>query len=153
MGGYRKHETALYLVSWDERGMVKVGVTKCQRWRAFTLRGARLVNSWTVKDPYGIENDVRAVLANSWAPAFRDAASAAPFLGRSGAGWRECFMVPVQEAAALVATALASRTCPRRCIRSMHPHDANALRMHRADALRMHGARTDGRTNTRNTYR
>jgi hypothetical protein len=117
--GWKEHETAVYLVSWDDRGMVKVGVTKCQRWRAFTLRGARLVDSWTVKDPYDLEQDVRAALANLWTPAFRDAASAVPFLGRRGAGWRECFIVPVQEAAELVAIALKSRTCPRSCIRMM----------------------------------
>ncbi len=150
MGGWKNHETAVYLVSWDDRSMVKVGVTKCQRWRTFTLRGARLVDSWTVKDPYDLEKDVRAVLANLYEPAFRDAASSAPFLGRSGAGWRECFIVHVQEVVALVAIALKSRTCPRACIRMMRTQCGCIMR-EQCECM-VHG-RTDGLTENRNACR
>ena len=70
--GRKRHDLAVYVVSWDDQGIVKIGTTNCQRWRTFMLRGARLIVVWTTKDAYELEGNVHRALASQWKPAFSD---------------------------------------------------------------------------------
>ena len=96
--GRKRHDLAVYVVSWDDHGIVKIGTTNCQRWRTFMLRGARLIAVWTAKDAYELEGDVHRTMASRWKPAFADRAAAVPFLGSHGSGWCECYLMSADEA-------------------------------------------------------
>lgn len=137
--GWKKHPLTIYLVSWDEQGVVKIGTTFRQRWRKFTLRGARLVATWPLPTAYEFELAAQMEAGRRWQRAFTTRDAAIPFLGADGAGWRECYRTTPDEALAM--------------IRIMRTHDADASCERTADAPSLrheHGRRrTDGRTENR----
>jgi hypothetical protein len=106
--GRKRHDLAIYVVSWDALGIVKVGTTNCQRWRTFVLRGARLVGVRTMKGAFDLEGAAHQAIASQWKPAFADRTAAAPFLGNQGSGWCECYLMPAHEAVAVLKHMLAS---------------------------------------------
>lgn len=83
-----------YIVYWPTVNVVKVGVSQRRRWRGFIQRGAVVVD--LIEHEYQADAWVWEALVQEAfrrvAPlAFSSAAEAAPYLGRGGAGYLECF--------------------------------------------------------------
>lgn len=134
------HDVWTYLVGWDDRLVLKVGVTFGRRWRTFVNRGATLhLLHLASRDTPGsavcdVEMAVEMWLGRNLPGAFSTKLSAVPYLGGSGGGYLECYQAP---------TVRAYRDALAACSRIMLAHpsgqcgtDVRAL---------MHG-RTDGHT-------
>lgn len=95
--GYKHHESACYLVAWDEERIIKAGYSHCQRWRKFVARGARLIGVdyfTSTHDAFVLETALDAHLRSVGYLAFEDKWAAEPYLGTYGGGWMECLRVP-----------------------------------------------------------
>ena len=88
-----------YVVGWND-GIVKVGSTwnGRQRWGTFLARGATMLDL-AYYLPTGGDLDAEAWLQSHlegrFARAFATKAEAAPYLGNGGAGYLECYAIPV----------------------------------------------------------
>ena len=91
----------LYVVGWAANGVIKIGVTANgrERYGPFLARGAELLmlNSYRPGDTVNEESRLAGVLSGHWPSAFGSKEEAAPLLGKRGAGWMECYRVPVNE--------------------------------------------------------
>lgn len=96
--GYKRTTPTLYIVYWPEIGAVKAGFSSNQRWRAFELRGAvviDLVPCDDFRDAFALETLVdRAFEQACRKRRFRTADEAIPYLGNSGGGYLECWQLP-----------------------------------------------------------
>ena len=109
---YKRHKPATYLVCWGD--LWKAGITSCERWRKFELRGAEVVQVTyfdSVHDALALEEDLLDGLAERGHRPFETKADARDYLGHDGGGWRECW-----------------------CL-CMRPHHASALQPRIATAL------------------
>lgn len=94
---YKEHEPTVYVVSWPEDRIIKVGYSTRQRWRKFVLRGAvvlALYRAQASTEAFDLE-----VVGDQWLRAhgqhsFTSAADGIEYLGGDGAGYRECFTLP-----------------------------------------------------------
>lgn len=94
---YSKTRDTTYLVHWPTARVIKAGISKRQRWRAFTSRGAVVISlfeetGWL--DALAMEVLLQTGLATVCKPAFRTAKQAEPFLGGRGGGYLECYRLP-----------------------------------------------------------
>lgn len=137
MGGYKKTDPTVYVVSWPD-GVIKVGESGKQRWRGFVIRGATVQYLATCSDLNHVLASERAGhdwLRSRYSGAFTSSQSADDYLGRNGGGWLECFRVPLDEVDQVVAaiadelgnqhasanaSVTASVTCLRYCEHPMH---------------------------------
>lgn len=96
--GYKRTEPTVYIVHWPEIGVVKAGYSCNQRWRAFALRGATVVDLVPCEDStdaFALEHVVEEALRRECRKrAFTSADDAAPYLGNRGGGWLECWKLP-----------------------------------------------------------
>lgn len=94
MGGWKRTLPLVYVVSWDDAGIVKIGYSTRQRWRRFTLRGARLLALFPDDEGRGMgESAFHAAALQVAPPAFRLGPEATPYLGDPG-GYLECYRLP-----------------------------------------------------------
>lgn len=94
---YQATKHTVYIVQWPALGVVKIGYSLHQRWRAFLIRGAEVVDLVEVDsaaDGYALETVVLGAFRQRCAPGFTTPDEADPYLGGRGAGWRECFRLP-----------------------------------------------------------
>lgn len=148
-------ETVLYLVSWDDAGIVKFGSTDRRRWRSFR-NDAQLVLALSfccAPDCYTLEGDLHYLAGRAWPSAFNDWLEAEPYLGRGGGGWRECYRTTPDEVLDLIAfgchDGLSRHDKPSQCGVTMRRHTVTS---HPRVTLPRHG-RTDGRTDIRTENR
>lgn len=117
---YQHTHPACYLVAWDDERIIKAGYSHCQRWRKFTLRGARLVRVEFFDrstHAFALETALDAYLRSIGVTAFPSKEAAAEHLGSDGGGWAECIRVPnVADALTVcdrIADAFRQRICDR----------------------------------------
>lgn len=96
--GYKATKHTVYIVQWPDQRVVKAGYSLHQRWRAFELRGAvvvDLIEFESHNDAYVFEQLVDAALCAACRKRpFKSAKDAAPLLGTGGGGWMECWALP-----------------------------------------------------------
>lgn len=80
--------------------IVKVGVSRVQRWRNFVARGAIVLELCEFPDDragakaaFRVESKLKAMLSEIYPYGFASAEEARPALGIGGGGWSECFDV------------------------------------------------------------
>lgn len=95
----------MYVVGWPD-GIIKVGCTSHgrQRWGGFLTRGGIMldIGYYPGADSVYAEVWLQEQLEKTYQPAFRSKEEAKPYLGNSGAGYLECFLVPVSDWPAVV---------------------------------------------------
>jgi hypothetical protein len=83
----------LYVVRWPQQEMIKVGVSKNERWQDF---GAGVELIFTLRAPRGValalEARVHQRLSQLHPRPFRRASQAVTLLGTKGAGFTECYV-------------------------------------------------------------
>lgn len=83
----------LYVVRWPQHGLIKVGVSKNERWQDFD-DGVELI--FTLRAPRDValamEANVHERLSERHARPFRKACQAIGLLGTKGAGFTECYV-------------------------------------------------------------
>ena len=127
----KRGDTVLYLVSWDDDGIVKVGISNRRRWRSFP--NARLVLALPFAGAIACY-DLEAAFHHQrpWPRAFASGAAAMPYLGGRGHGYLECYRTTADDALDRIAS-----QCASRCGVTV-PHHITTSRSY---------GRTDGRTN------
>lgn len=95
MGGYKKTAPMVYVVSWPQSKVVKVGFTAKQRYRHFVINGAELNVRYEFEDAHSaFEFETFGhdwLRVNSAGYAFETLDSSKPFMGPDGGGYAECF--------------------------------------------------------------
>lgn len=83
----------IYVVRWPDRGIVKVGISKNERWRDF---GSGVELCWTVQGPrdlvLAMEQAAHERLSQKYARPFRRGAQAVQLLRSNGVGFTECYI-------------------------------------------------------------
>lgn len=95
--GYKQTDHIVYIVHWPQINVFKVGSSDHQRWRAFALRGAKIIKLTRFDCPscgYKFEGACHRAIWDVCRPAFGNATEALPYLGGTGGGYRECFRLP-----------------------------------------------------------
>lgn len=89
-----------YVVGWPD-GIVKVGCTSHgrKRWGSFLARGGRMldIGYYAGADCVYAEIWLQERLAEHFPPAFASKEDAEPYLGSKGAGYLECYRIPVSD--------------------------------------------------------
>lgn len=87
---------SVYAVAWPEQDLLKVGYTYQRRWRSFTARGGVLI-LWepftTPDEALAREAALHAQVAATAPRAFTNRQESHPFLGPTGDGWTECYLM------------------------------------------------------------
>lgn len=116
----RRYEPVVYVVTWDNAEVVKIGYSAYRRWQPFP--GMRLVLALPFRDgidALALESEAHQIAYRSWPRAFTTAIDATPYLGRDGGGYLECYRTAPGNALDLMASLCASRctvTMPRRIV-------------------------------------
>lgn len=118
MARRRHNDRALYVVSWDEAGFIKIGFSDhlTRRLRAFP--GARLILTLTFPTSlaaYEFEVAAHRVAFPAWPQAFASRKEAEAYF--DGVGFRECYRVSPAEALDLIAS---------QCDITMRRHNASS---------------------------
>lgn len=94
-----------YVVGWQD-GIIKVGCTSHgrQRWGGFLTRGGTMLDLgyYAGADCVYAEVWLQERLADRYPLAFASKEEAKPYLGSNGAGYLECYRVPVSDWPALI---------------------------------------------------
>lgn len=95
-----------YVVGWPE-GIVKVGSTwnGRGRWGAFLCRGGTMLDLayyGPEQSDIDAESWLQWQLRKRYPQAFNEAHEAAPYLGKRGAGYLECYKIPPDEWTAVI---------------------------------------------------
>lgn len=101
---------SVYVVSWPESGVFKVGYSAVRRWRQHASRGAVIVQIFEFEgstDAFYIETFLQEVAVESCLPAF-DAPNelSRKLLGYKSIGYLECFAGSTTDAVAVIDRAL-----------------------------------------------
>ena len=91
----------VYIAGWPAIDVVKAGYTSAGRTRfgPYLARGGELLylQSFEGIEALNVESQVQEEMRSRWPLAFASKADAAAHLGRNGAGYSECFQVPVAQ--------------------------------------------------------
>lgn len=113
----RRPETpTVYLVRWPD-GVSKFGYSAHGRWRAFVLRGARVVKTWQFEREADALAFEQVAHAHGHSKAFVSRVEARQYLGGSGGGWAECFRCSEQ----------CTEQCSEQCTDAMLLHCAEDM--------------------------
>lgn len=146
MARRRHNDRTLYVVSWDEAGIVKIGFTDHLRRRQKMFLGARLVLALTFPDSlvgYSFEIAANKAAFARWPRAFAAREDAYPYIGDIADGFFECYRTTPEEALEFIASRC-TVTMPDRIVTT---HCDITSGCH-SGASRSYG-RTDGLTETR----
>lgn len=90
-----------YIVGWPIEGIVKAGYTSVgrRRYGAFLSRGADLLylEAFPALGAFDAEKRLGDAMGARWPSAFANKEEAAPYLGSRGAGYLECYRIPVED--------------------------------------------------------
>lgn len=106
MGRILHKDQTLYLVSWDEPGIIKIGFADDLRRRLKEFRRSRLILALafpTLTAGLDFEIGVHRIAWNTWPWAFASRADARPYI-TGGIGFRECYRAAPVEALDLIAS-------------------------------------------------
>lgn len=99
-------DQTLYLVSWDEPGIIKIGFADDLRRRLKEFPGSRLVLALTfptLTAGLHFEIGVHRIAWETWPWAFTSRTDARPYIS-GGIGFRECYRTTPAEALSLIAS-------------------------------------------------
>lgn len=88
-----------YVVGWPNLGVIKIGSTMNgrARWGTFLARGAALIDLACYDCSTTAEAYLKSLIERDYAPAFQEKSEAKSILGNRGAGYLECYRVPVSD--------------------------------------------------------
>lgn len=104
----KPYKPLVYVAVWEAECIVKAGFTGGDRWKKFRPRGARIAHLFTKDGSIGgiravaLEQLLESELMRHGTRAFRDKASAAPYLATQGGGYTECYRIPPEMLAHVV---------------------------------------------------
>jgi len=144
MARIRHNDRIVYVVSWDEAGIIKIGFTDHLRRRLRAFPAARLVLALTFPTSlaaYEFEVTAHRAALPAWPKAFSCRVEAGPYI-KGIVGFRECYRATPAEALDLIGS---------HCDVTMPRHNASthcdASSGRHTDTSRSYG-RTDGLTET-----
>jgi hypothetical protein len=107
MARKRNNDRTVYVVAWDDAGIVKIGFTNDLRRRRRMFLGARLVLALTFPTAmiaYDFESQANHAAFAAWPRAFASSDEARSYISDRARGFLECYRTTVGEVLELIAS-------------------------------------------------
>jgi hypothetical protein len=151
MARIRHSDRILYVISWDEAGIIKIGFADHLSRRLRAFRGGRLILALafpTSLAAYEAEVTAHRAALTAWPKAFGSHAEALPYL-IGVAGWRECYRATPDEALNLIASqcgvTIGRHNATSHCDTPSERHSVMSRSYGRTDGLTETGGFRDGK--------
>ena len=148
----RHNDRTLYVVTWDEAGIIKIGFTDHLRRRQKAFLGARLVLALTFPTSligYDFEIAANRAAFAAWPRAFAKREDAYPYIDDIAHGFLECYRATPADALELIASqchvTIPGHIVTTHCDSGPDRHNVSSRSYGRTDGLTETGGFRDGK--------